>query len=99
MKKIRIRRDSGYYGRLRKLLIKVDDAVITSLREGEETEIEIQDSARIIHGSMDWGRTHKLDLTNIDPSEIIVFKGHFTLNFLAMMGLTSMPFRVYKEQI
>ena len=72
--KIKVSRDKGNFGRIRKLKLYVDDEHLFDIKAGEAMIIDIPPNAKTIHGKMDgMGRleTNLLSLENIRAGEQI----------------------------
>ena len=72
--KIKVSRDKGNFGRIRKLKLYVDDEHLFDIKAGEAMIIDIPPNAKTIHGKMDgMGRleTNLLSLENIGAGEQI----------------------------
>ena len=95
MKTITIHRNKGYYGRIRALKILVDDEEVAILKAGKSTTIEVPDSAGLIWGTMDWGKTESLDLNDVKSGQSVSFDAFFTFNPLRSLAIAKLPFRVY----
>ena len=94
MKQITIRRARGFYGAMRKLSILIDGVKVASLGQGEETLLEVADTATFIWGKMDWGATDHQPLQNVEHGHSVTFKAYFTLNPLRNLGISALPFRI-----
>ena len=104
MKQIRIERDKGYYGMMRKLAIVVDGVEKAELKQGESIILDLADDARVICGKMDWAKTKEIHLNTIhlntiDLDQALVFKSYFTFNPLRNIGIIELPFEVFSRPI
>jgi hypothetical protein len=94
MKKLRIIRQSGYYGMIRKLGIYIDGQKVGDVGNGSETMIDVPDGALSLEGRMDWGKTDAVGLAALQDGQSITFKTYFSLNPLRSFGLANLPFKV-----
>ena len=94
VRKIKIRREAGNYGRIRKLKLLVDGKTVASINQGELIELEIPDDASVLCGKMDWGKTKPLSLIEIKEGDLVTFKPYFTLNLLRSLAIMSIPIEI-----
>ncbi|MEM7516283.1 MAG: hypothetical protein AAF368_05085 [Planctomycetota bacterium] len=95
MKAISVRRNKGWYGRLRKLSVVVDGVTMAALRAGETLSLKVEESSRRIWGEMDWGRTEVLLLDKVRAGQAVKFDAYFTFNPLRAFAVQALPFRVF----
>ena len=95
MKQIRIERQKGFYGLFRTLKIVVDGDNVAELKQGRSIMLDLPIDAREIWGEMDWGKTKRMPLDNIDNNKVLVYKGFFTFNHARNVGVKEMPFKVF----
>ena len=95
--KIKVSRDKGNFGRIRKLKLYVDDEHLFDIKAGEAMIIDIPPNAKTIHGKMGRLETNLLSLENIGAGEQIKIEGHFTLNPFRMLGVFDIPVRLKGE--
>ena len=71
--KIKVSRDKGNFGRIRKLKLYVDDEHLFDIKAGEAMIIDIPPNAKTIHGKLGWPglETNLLSLENIGAGEQI----------------------------
>ena len=69
--RIQVSRNKGWYGRMRKLELYVDDEYLFDIKADEAMIIDIPPNAKTIHGKMDWLETNLLSLENIRAGEQI----------------------------
>ena len=69
--KIKVSRDKGNFGRIRKLKLYVDDEHLFDIKAGEAMIINIPPNAKTIHGKMGRLETNLLSLENIRAGEQI----------------------------
>ena len=71
--KIKVSRDKGNFGRIRKLKLYVDDEHLFDIKAGEAMIIDIPPNAKTIHGKLGWPglETNLLSLENIRAGEQI----------------------------
>ena len=69
--KIKVSRDKGNFGRIRKLKLYVDDEHLFDIKAGEAMIIDIPPNAKTIHGKMGGLETNLLSLENIRAGEQI----------------------------
>ena len=69
--KIKVSRDKGNFGRIRKLKLYVDDEHLFDIKAGEAMIIDIPPNAKTIHGKMGRLETNLLSLENIRAGEQI----------------------------
>lgn len=79
---------------IRALEIIVDGTSLGKINQGQTLTFDAPDGAREIWGKIDWGKTSRLDISNYDLSQTVVFKGLFTFNLLKGLGVEEMPFTV-----
>ena len=64
----------GPYARFRKLKILISEDILseeiclTEIKQGERKEAEIPENIKFIYGSMDWGKTEKINIQNMFDS-------------------------------
>lgn len=89
--KISIDYKKGSYAKKRKLKICDDkNSVLTEIRQGETEEIELTANTEFIYGKMDWGKTEKFKVHNLDKLTCIEIVPSFSPNPLKAMGLSSL---------
>ena len=90
----------GPYARYRKLKILIREDILsgeiclTEIKQGEQKEVEIPENVQFIYGSMDWGKTKKINIQNMSEGECLEIVPYFTLNLLATLGLTTLPISI-----
>lgn len=95
MKQIRVERQAGFYGMVRSLEIIADGLILGRISQGAKQVFDVPESCREIWGKMDWGETVRLDVSNYDPTQTVVFKAFFTFNLLKGVGIGPLPFKVF----
>ena len=91
----------GPYARFRKLKILISEDIsseeicLTEIKQGERKEAEIPENIKFIYGSMDWGKTEKINIQNMSEGECLEIVPYFTLNLLATFGLTTLPISIH----
>ena len=94
MSQIRVERKKAYYGMVRALEVIVDGVRVGKIRQGQTLVFDAPDDCKEIWGKMDWGETVRLDISDYNASQTVVFKGRFTLNIFKNLGVSTMPFDV-----
>ena len=94
MRKIKIERLAGHYGKFRKLKLFIDDQEVGSLSQGDAIELELPDNADVLYGKMDWGKTKPLSLKDVKENDFITFKPYFTFNLFRNLAILSLPIKV-----
>jgi len=97
MKRIKIIREKGFYGKLRALKLVVDGQIMGKVKQGCEVEITLPTGAQRLWGKMDWGKTAAWPVADIPDGGTLVFKAYFTLNTLRQLGLMPLPFRIMQR--
>ena len=110
--KIKVSRDKGNFGRIRKLKLYVDDEHLFDIKAGEAMIIDIPPNAKTIHGKMDWLETNLLSLENIrageqikieEPSAVQIdsvasfLRSIFSSKAPNYLGLKSLPMRLSRD--
>ena len=98
MKQIRVERQAGYYGMVRSLEIIADGVSIGRISQGATQVFDVPETCREIWGKMDWGETVRLDVSNYEPTQTVVFKAFFTFNLLKGLGIGPLPFKVFLRE-
>lgn len=94
-KQIRVERQEGYFGMVRSLEIIADGVSIGRIDQGKTLIFDVPDACQQVWGKMDWGETIRLDISDYDLGQIVVFRGYFTFNLLKGLGIGKMPFKVF----
>ena len=91
----------GPYARFRKLKIFIkgetlsEGICLTEIKQGEQKKVEIPENIKFIHGSIDWGKTEKINIENMSEGECLEIVPYFTSNPLANLGITNLPINIY----
>ncbi|MEL6435841.1 MAG: hypothetical protein AAFP99_03500 [Pseudomonadota bacterium] len=91
---ITVKREGGWYAMFRRLKIMVDGNQMATLARREEITLILPPDAKLLWGAMDWAETHKIDLRNIVDGDTLVFRGKFTADEAANLGVKPMPFEI-----
>ena len=73
MPKIRIERNTGWIGQLRRIEIFIDGEKMGTVNDGETKDYEIEKGKHEVYAKLGWERSQKIEL-NIVESEITVLK-------------------------
>ena len=97
--KIKVSRDKGNFGRIRKLKLYVDDEHLFDIKAGEAMIIDIPPNAKTIHGKMDWLETDLLSLENIGAGEQIKIEGpsFWDVAKASSVQMESLPMRLSRD--
>ena len=91
----------GPYARFRKLKILISEDILsegsclTEIKQGDRKEAEIPENIKFIYGSMDWGKTEKINIQNMSEEECLEIVPYSTSNPLANLGITYLPINIY----
>ena len=98
--KIKVSRDKGNFGRIRKLKLYVDDEHLFDIKAGEAMIIDIPPNAKTIHGKMDWLETNLLSLENIGAGEQIKIEGpsFWDVAKVSSVQMKSLPIRLSRDE-
>lgn len=96
-KPIQIRRERGFYGVLRKLIIKVDGNEILRIKSGETRPVKLPTGARELTMHMDWVSTAPFDLTQVAANDVLVISV-LKRSFQQMSSLKEIPFAIRIER-
>ena len=100
-KTIMVHRAKGLYGKVRMLEIIVDGEIKGKIAEGQTKLFDVYSTSKEMWAKMDWGETTRIDISDYMHSDYqsgiaIIFKGYFTLNVFRSLGISKIPFKVYK---
>ncbi len=97
MREITIIRNKGYYGRFRKIKIFIDRKFFIKIKPGETITIKIPDNSKQMYGRMDFLKTNKFSLNNVEHGDRLEVKAWFTPNPLGLFfGSLTLPIRIEK---
>jgi len=91
VKRLHLTRRRGFYGMARALRIEVDGEPVGEIRQNGVLEVEVPESAAVMVGRMDWGRTEPLALAGVPDGARIEIHGRMTLSQRRMLGLDTLP--------
>jgi len=94
MASVSLRRNKGWFGRLRIAIIMADDVEIGRVKSGETVELHVPDGSINLYAKMDWGRSHPYPVCNIREGQTIYMNAWFTLNPLRNIGLIPIPITI-----
>lgn len=94
MRNITLKRNKGWFGRIRTLKLYVDDIEVGSVKSGETVSLAIPDGARELYGKMDWGMTNMFSLAFIEEGDTLFANAWFTFNPLRNMAIIEIPIRI-----
>lgn len=93
---IAIRRERGFYGIFRKLIVQVDGAELLRLKAGETHRAVLPAGARQLDLRMDWITTAPFDLANLKTGDTLVIYVR-KLSLAKMRSLREIPFGIRIE--
>lgn len=94
MTKIHITRNKGWFGRVRSLKLFADDAHVGTVKAGATITIDIPAGSKTFYGKMDWGKTNKLPVGEINDGDTVLANARFTLNPLRNLALIEIPVKL-----
>lgn len=95
-KHITIRRDRGFYGIFRKLIVLVDDAELLRIKSGETCKAVLPAGASALGLRMDWITTPPFDLADVCSGDTLAI--YVTpRSFKDMRSLKEIPFAIRFE--
>lgn len=97
MRRVILKRNKGWFGRMRALKLYVDDIEIGSIKAGETITLDIPDGVTELYGKMDWGKTNKFPLAFIEDGDEVFANARFTLNPLRNMAIIQMPITLQSQ--
>ncbi|MEO0982342.1 MAG: hypothetical protein AAFX03_06790 [Pseudomonadota bacterium] len=98
MKQVRMIRERGYFGAARALGVYVDGKKVGELMQTKSLLVDIPPGAREIYGKMDWGKTVRYPLAELENGAALKVKLHFTLNPLRLLGMPTLPSRIERAE-
>ena len=95
-KHITIRRERGFYGIFRKLIVLVDNVELLRIKSGETCQAVLPASAAALSLRMDWITTPPFDLADIGSGDTLAI--YVTpRSFKDMRSLKEIPFAIRVE--
>ena len=95
-KHITIRRDRGFYGIFRKLIVLVDNAELLRIKSGETCKAVLPAGASTLSLRMDWISTPAFDLADIGSGDTLAIYV-IRRSFKDMRSLKEIPFAIRVE--
>ncbi|MFG5381286.1 hypothetical protein [Yoonia sp. R2-816] len=92
-KSVTIRRERGFYGIFRKLIVQVDGAELLRIKAGETLEAKLPAGARHLDMRMDWITTPPFDLADVRAGDTLVIYVQ-RRSFHQMSSLKEIPFGI-----
>ena len=97
MRKIKLTRNKGWFGRFRALKLYIDSTEVGSINSGETLSLDIPNGAQELYGKMDWGKTNKYSLAFIEDGDALFANGRFTFNLLRNLAIIEIPIQIQTE--
>lgn len=97
IKPVTIRRERGFYGIFRKLIVQIDGAELLRIKAGETSEAKLPAGARVLDLRMDWITTPPFDLADVRAGDTLVIYVQ-RRSFHQMSSLKEIPFDIRIER-
>ena len=94
----------GWFARFVKLKIFISEEIssegifLTKIKQGERMEVEIPENIKFIYGSIDWGKTEKINIQSMSEGECLEIVPLFvgSPNLFKLYDLSfNLPIRIY----